>query len=278
MAIGGVVRAGLFQLADDETLLEPGDEAYFLVDSRDLDRARGIFGLEEPEARHVVIAGAGDAGRYVMGALMEKEKRIRVKMIEEDRDKANRAADSIQNIKEGMIYRGSPIDAALLRQAGIAEAEVYIALTGDDETNIMSTVLARREGCSRTICAYNNPAYAALMPTLNIDAYLSQREITISTILRHIRAGGIEELHAVHDGAAEVIEGKVLRTSAFAEKALKDVKLPKGAAVTAIWRNGDFLLPKKELEIKPEDRVLLFTLAGKAPDVEKLFTVDPEYF
>ena len=271
----GIVHENVVSIADDSSQLNPGDEAYFIADRKDVHRILAIFGQEESEARHVLIAGASDTALYVAEELTKRHRHNRVKMIEEDAEKCKHAADIL---KRTVVLNGSPLDAALLREAGIGERETFLALSEDDEENIMSSLLAKKEGAGRTICTYNNMAYRPLMQAMEVDAYLSPREITISSILRYIRMGKIMNLHALHDGDAEVIEAQVLETSAMAGHKIEEVEIPEGSRFLGIWRDEKFLTPEKNLKIQSGDHVFFFALAGKAPALEKLFSVSASFF
>ncbi len=270
-----IVREGrIFIPSGDEQLL-PGDGVYITVDERDINRALGIFGHQEQEARRIIIAGASETSLYVARELRRRHRRFAFKLLEEDRARAAKAAEEL---KSGLVLSGSPLDPALLREAGVSECETFVALTDDDKTNILSAVMARQEGAARSLCLYNNRFYGPIMRRLNIDAQLSPRAITIATILRHIRRGRITTLHSIHDGAAEAIEVEALPSSHLAGQPLHALNIPEGVMVGAIWRNDEFIIPEPETEIRGGDRVVVFALAEHVQEAEHLFQADIAFF
>jgi trk system potassium uptake protein TrkA len=153
-----------------------------------------------------------------------------------------------------------------------------IALTNDDQVNILSGVLAKRLGCKANMALLNNPAYHEFADSLGIDAFVNPRAVTISRILQHVRRGRIRAVHSVQQGAAEVIEAEALETSPLVGQPLRDLDLPEGMRFGAILRGGAVLNPDGSLVIKPKDRVVIFARANVVRQVEQMFRVSLEFF
>ena len=265
--VTGIVRDGDMFVPRDFDVIESDDEIYFATDTRDLKRMLAIFGHQEKEASRVLIAGAGKIGLYVAEHL-ERAQQVKYTFIEADHAHAVNAADRFQ---DSIVLYGNMLDAALMREGGVRETETFVALTGDDEANILSSVVAKQEGCKKTICLYNNASYRNVMRSLNIDAYISPRALTVSTILRHVRRGRIAALHSVHDGAAEAIEIEALAASPLVGRPLGEINLPEGVIFGSVWRGGEFIIPDGHTEIRAGDHVIIFALAGKIQEIEPLF-------
>ncbi|MBI1261754.1 MAG: Trk system potassium transporter TrkA [Rhizobiales bacterium] len=271
----GISRKGkLFVPRSDDQMLV-GDEVYFVADVRDVRRTLGIFGHEEQEARRIVILGAGNIGLYVARQLELNQPGTRVKVIERDHDRAIFAADQL---KRTIVLQGDGLDPDLLEEVGIADTEALVALTNDDQANILACVLGKRDGCSRTMSLINNQTYMPLMRPLGIDAFINPRATTVSNVLQHVRRGRIRGLQSVHDGDAEVIEAEALETSTLVGKPLREVDLPEGILVGSISRDGEIIIPRGDTEILAGDHVVLFARSDQVKKVERMFRVSLEFF
>ncbi len=271
----GVVRDGrLFVPHGDDQLLA-GDDAYFVARDDQVERTLKIFGHEEQRARRVIVAGGGNIGLYVSEKLEELETGPRLKLIENDRTRATIIAEQL---KRTVVLNGSALDEELLREADAGSAETMVALTNDDQINILSCVMANRLGCQRTLCLLNNVGYASILRSLGIDAFVNPRTITVSSVLRHVRRGRIKGVHAVQNGAGEIIDAEALETSPLVGQPLRELDLPPGLRIGAVWRKGEVLIPDGSTTIMAHDRVVIFALAEHVRDVERMFRVSIEFF
>ena len=231
--------------------------------------------VRECQKSGIIIVGAGNIGLHVARELETNHPGTRVKLIENDREKAVQAADKL---KRSIVLHGDGLDPELLQEAGIAETETLVTLTNNDQANILSCVVAKREGCQRTMALINNNTYAPLMRALGIDAFINPRGATVSTVLQHVRRGRIRGLQSVHDGAAEVIEAEALETSTLVGKPLREVNLPDGILVGAVIRDEAVIIPRGGTEIEAGDRVVLFARSDQVKKVEQMFRVSLEFF
>jgi len=257
----------------DQIMLE--DEVYFVSDRKDVERALSIFGHDEKAARRVVIVGGGNIGIYTARELETRQSRVKVKLIERDRARAERAADQLART---LVLHGSGLDQGLLKEAGVQESETIVAVTNDDEVNILTSLIGKKLGCERALTLINNPEYGPLLDSLDIDTFLDPRATTVSTILQHVRRGRIRALHTVKNGAGEVIEAEALETSPLVGKPLRDTRLPDGVLIGAIVRKGQVISPRGETSIQAGDRVVIFAEREAVRKVERLFRVSLEFF
>ena len=157
-------------------------------------------------------------------------------------------------------------------------ADVIVALTNDDQVNVLTSVLAKQLGCERSLCLVNTAGYANIVRSLGIDAQLNPRAVTVSRVLQHVRRGRIRGVHSVQNGEGEVIELESLSTAPVLGKKLRDLGLPDGVRFGAILRNGELIIPDGDTEIEASDRVVVFALASRVRDVEALFRVGLDFF
>ena len=153
-----------------------------------------------------------------------------------------------------------------------------VALTNDDQVNILSSVMAKRLGCEANLALLNNTGYYEFTKTLGIDAHLNPRSVTISKILQHVRRGRIRGVHSVQNGAAEVIEADALETSTLVGSPLRELALPSGVRIGAIYRSNEVIVPNGDTTIKAGDRVIIFATADRVKQVEHMFRVSLEFF
>jgi trk system potassium uptake protein len=275
IVIIGLMRGdqAIVPTSDDQML--PGDEVYFVVDSEQVSRAMAAFGHEETEARRLLIFGGGNIGLFLAQEIEREHNWVRTKIVESDPERAKSIAGKLEKT---MVLKGSVLDPEILEEANAAETETVVAVTNDDETNILSSLLAKRYGCKRAITLVNKGTYETLINSLGIDVTVSPRNITVSTILQHIRRGRIHSVHTLREDFGELIEAEALETSELVGKPLKEINLPSGVMLGAIVRDGKMICPGGSTVVEPKDRVVLFAAAKSIRKVEKMFSVQLEYF
>ena len=275
IVIVGIVRGDTVIAPSGDDQMLPGDEVYFASFSGHVERAMTLFGHEEREARRVVIVGGGNIGVYLAQQLEHEHPDVKAKIIEIDRARAEYVADQLGRT---VVIHGNALDREILDEANVGTAEAIIAVANDDEVNILSSLLAKRDGCKRAMTLVNNPTYPPLVASLGIDVVISPRATTVSTILHHIRRGRILSVHSVAGGAAEVIEAEALETSPLVGKPLRDVDLPAGITVGAVVRGEESIIPRGDTRIEAHDRVVIFAVSDVVKKVEQLFSVRLEFF
>ncbi|WP_169569149.1 Trk system potassium transporter TrkA [Sneathiella limimaris] len=275
IVVVGIYRNEKMLVPTSNDQMFPGDEVYFSADIDHVSRAMPLFGHEEQEARSVVIVGGGNIGLHLAQLIEEEMPNITLKLIEQNRE---RAENIQEHLHKAIVLAGDALDPDLLTEAKVNRAETLVALTNDDEINILSSLLSKSQGCESAITLINNPVFSQLMTNHGIDVVVDPRATTVSEILRHIRRGRIRGLHSFQDGAAEVVEGEALETSKLVGQELRNVRLPKGTIVGAILRDGEVIIPRGSTVIKPNDRVVIFALYNAVRKVEEMFSVSLEFF
>lgn len=275
MRIVGIVRAeGIITPGGDDQMLI-GDEVYFSVETKQVQRAMSAFGHEEKEARRIVVIGGGNIGLFLSKQIIDEIPDVRLKLIELNRDQAERVADQLE---KAVVIFGDSMASEILAEANVQEADAVIAVTNDDQVNILSSLLAKREGAARATTLVNNMTYGPLVRSLGIDAVVNPRAITVSRILQHIRRGRIRGVHSLRDGLAEIIEAETLETSPLSGKTLRAAKLPSGIIVGALVRGEEVIVPRADTVIQTGDRVIVFATRDMVKKVEKMFAVRLDFF
>jgi trk system potassium uptake protein TrkA len=270
-----ILREGKTIVPTAEDVLLIGDEVYFIAEESHLTRALAAFGHEEPEANRVVIVGAGNIGLYLAQEIEGKDTRISLKLVESGKERARHVAALLGRTT---VVQGDVLDSEILDELNLERVDTLITVTNHDEVNVLASLLAKRRGCKRTIALINTLYYQTIVNTLGIDAVVSPRAITVSTILQHLRRGRIRAAHSLRDGAGELLEAEALDTSAIAGKRLEEIKLDRGIIIGAVVRGDEVLMPRGDTVIEAKDRVVLFALPDQVRKLEKLFTVGLEFF
>ena len=273
--VTGIWRSGTLFVPHSNDAMIAGDLAYVVVKRDRVRRTLNIFGHEESAASRIVLVGGGNIGLYVAQAIENRQSQSRVKIVENSRDRAVAIADELDKT---VVLHGSALDQQILLEADIENADLMVALTNDDQVNILSSVMAKRLGCASNLALLNNTGYYEFTKTLGIDAHLNPRSVTISKILQHVRRGRIRSVHSVQNGMAEIIEAEALETSTLVGVPLRELNLPDGVRIGAIYRDGDVVVPDGNTQIKAKDRIIIFATADRVKQVEQMFRVSLEFF
>ncbi len=258
---------------DDELLV--GDEVFFIVDTQHLKRTLAAFGHVEKPARRIVIAGGGNIGFGLTKLILDNQKGVQIKMIE---DSPHRAEYLSENLDHVIVLNGSALDKAILEEGGIANVDTLIAVTNDDESNILCSLLAKQYGCDRVITLVNNDVYSPLVGPLGVDALVSPRSIIVASIMQHVRRGRIRGLYNLRDGFAELLEAEVSENSSIVNSTIEDLNLSHEVVVGAIIRDEKFMMPEADLKILAKDVVIVLAARSQAHHVEKMFSVQVDLF
>jgi trk system potassium uptake protein TrkA len=276
LKVAAILREGDVFIPNDNDQLLVGDEAYLFIDKEHLRRTMSAFGHEEQEARNIIIMGGGNIGLYLTNMLLKKDRDLQLKIIEKSQDRARYLSAVLGD--DVIVLHGDALDTALLDEAGIQNTETLVAVSNDDENNILGSLLAKQNGCQRVITLVNKVNYMPLINPLGIDATVSPRASTVSTIMHHVRRGKIKGVHNLREGIAEVIEAEASDSSYLVNIPLSEVKLPKNVVIGAVVKNDKVIIPDDNTVIKPGNTVILLATQGSAKEVEKLFTVHVDLF
>jgi trk system potassium uptake protein len=266
-----IYRGGKGIIPDGDTVVEEGDEVFFLAARNDARTVlREMRKLDEP-ARKVVIAGGGNIGLDLARTL---EGSCQVKIIERDWQRARRISDELSR---AIVLQGDSADEELLLEENIDSTDVFVAVTNAEEANILSSMLAKRLGARKVMALINKIAYAELVEAGTIDIAISPQQITLGTLLAHVRRGDVVKVHSLRRGAAEAIEAVAhgeARESRVVGRRIEEVQLPRGATISAIVRGDEVLMAHHDTMIEADDHVILFIADRRQIDeVERLFEV-----
>ncbi len=269
-------RQGALFVPHGNDQMLPGDSVYVIADQAQAIRTLGLFGHDEQPAKRVLIGGGGNIGLYLAHKLEERDSRIQLRIIEANRERAETIAE---DLKRTVVLNGSSLDQEILREAGVQQSDVFVALTNDDKVNVLSSLLAKQEGSVQAMCLVSGLSLGPLVASLGIESFIDPRTVTVSSILQHVRRGRIRGVHPIQGGAGEVIEAEALETSPMIGKPLREVELPNGVRLGAVVRGDEkVIIPDGDTVIKPHDRVILAALRDQIKQLQHLFRVSLEYF
>ncbi|ADM10432.1 potassium uptake protein TrkA [Parvularcula bermudensis HTCC2503] len=274
MTVVAVDRGGSLFCASGDDQLQAGDSVYIVCARDNVDRVISILGQEESQARRVIIIGGGNIG-FDVARNLERLGQVKIRLIEREQERASQIADRLSRT---IVLQGDGLDREILREAGVSNAETVVSVTNSDQTNLLASIVAKREGARRANILINEAAYGPLAHSVGIDRVIDPRSITISTILQHVRRGRIKSVYSVFEGQGELIEAVALETSNLVGIPLREAALPRGVVIGAIERAAKILLPDPTTVIQPGDRVILFAMRDTVAAVEKMFRVGIEYF
>ncbi len=270
----GIRRDGELMVPSGNDQIFYGDEVYLMTTSDDEERAYEIFGKENHRVGHIVIIGGGEIS-YGVAKILEEESKVRIKIIERDRMRAEELSDQLSR---SVILNGDGLDPILLKEANISQADTVLAITDDDKVNLLSAARAKAMGADHAISIVNDTTLDDLGTPLGIDTIINPRTITVSSILQHIRHGRIHAVYVVGENEAEVIEAQVLATSPLNGKKIRDIDWPEGSIIGAIRKAGEVVIAKSDTRLDDGDWVTIMALRGEVSNVEKLFQVTLDYF
>lgn len=265
-------RGGRLIILQDKTIIEVGDEVFFLVPPEHALAIMAAFRPLEPPYKRIMIAGGGNIG-YRLAQVLESN--YQIKLIEHSLERARYISQELQRT---VVLLGDASDKELLSNENIEFIDAFFAVTDDDEVNIMSCMQAKRLGARHVMALITRTAYVDLIEGGDIDLVISPQHATIGSILTHIRQSDIVNVHSLRRGAAEAIEVIAhgdASTSRVVGKSLYQIKLPKETKIGAIVRDKRILLPDPQQVIESDDHVILFLADKKNLDaVERLFQVN----
>ncbi len=278
--VAAIFRRNRAIMPEGSTVIEADDEVFFIAARSDIRAVMSELRKLERPYRRLLIAGGGNIGA---GLARKLERSYSVKIIEYSRERSQQLAENLRNT---IVLHGSASDQDLLLQENIEDTDVFLALTNDDEANIMSSMLAKRLGARKVMTLINNPAYVDLVQGGEIDIAISPQLTTIGSLLTHVRRGDMVSVHSLRRGAAEAIEVVAhgdKSNSKVVGKTIDTVDLPQGATIGAIVREGEtgpkVVIAHDDIVIQSGDHVIVFLVDKRyTRDVEKLFQVGFSFF
>ncbi len=256
---------------DDEILSQ--DVVYFVTEQGDLHAVLKILGKRTEPFKRVLLIGGGNLGLKLAKALEALS--IHTKLIEKSPERCRQLAEELDKV---IILHGDGSDQSLLQEENIQDMDVVVTLTGDEETNVLTSLLAKRLGAQKTITRINRFSYFPLVAAIGLDHIVSSRLAAINTILQYVRRGKVLHAMALKSEEAEALEAVAMESSDIVGKPLRKISFPKNALVVTIIRGEDVIIPTGESVILPGDRIIILAKRQEIPNVEKALMVKLEYF
>ncbi len=267
----GVVRDEKFLSLKKNDVMNINDKAYVIINAAQMRETLKAFGHEEKISNKLLIIGGGNIGFNLAKNLENSLEDIRIKIIEKDKERAELIANDLNN---SIVINGNGLDQDILEEANLKEVETVLALTNDDEDNLMVSVLVEKFSQNkRTMALINKPNYSLLQSSLKIDDLIDPRMDTVSTILKHVHKGTIETAYTILNGEYEVIEADIIETSELINKELKNANLPDGIRIGAILRKDKVLIPRSNSKFEKDDTVVFLSRRDQIPLVENIFRI-----
>jgi len=273
----GVIREGKFVVLKKNDIMLKEDKAYVIINASQMKDTLSAFGHNEKISNKILIIGGGNIGFNLAKNLEESFDSIRVKIIEKNKERAELIASELNDT---IVINGDALDEEVLLEANIDEVQTVLALTNDDEDNLMVSVLVEKLAKDnselsdkRTMALINKPNYSLLQSSLKIDDFIDPRLNTVSSILKHIHKGTIENAYSILNGEYEIIEAEIIETSELISKELKNSNLPDEIRIGAILRGENVIIPRSNFVFKKEDIVVLLAKKDFLQVVENMFRI-----
>ncbi|MFZ3072780.1 MAG: Trk system potassium transporter TrkA [Thermodesulfobacteriota bacterium] len=276
---GNIIIVAIYRGSDTiipqgSTVLQTGDLVFAMTLKDEAAKLPKLFGArKEKTVNKCLIIGGGDVGFY-LAKPMEKLG-YQIKIIEKNE---TRCAYLAEHLDKAIVIAGDGTNQELLNEENVRDTDTVIAVTNDEEANILTSLLAKRLGAKRCIALIDKPEYLSMVSTIGIDVAVSPRLASVSDILQFVRQGNILSVKALMEERIEAIETVAMETSDITGMPLKNIKLPAGAIVGAVVKDERVILPDGDTVINPSDKVVIFALRKAIPKIEKMLIVKPEFF
>ena len=267
----GVIRKENFIILKKNDVMKENDKAYVIINASQMELTLSAFGHEEKISNKILIIGGGNIGFNLAKNIEQSFDSARIKIIEKNKERAEYIANELNN---SIVINGDGLDEDVLSEANLEEVETVLALTNDDENNLMVSVLVEKfSKDKRTMALINKPNYSLLQSSLKIDDLIDPRMNTVSSILKHVHKGTIETAYSILNGDYEVIEAEIIETSELINKELRNSNLPDEIRIGAILRKEDIIIPRSSFIFQKKDVVVFLAKKDQLPVVENMFRI-----
>ncbi len=267
----GVIRNEKFIILKKNDVVKENDKVYVIINSAQMELTLSAFGHNEKISNKILIIGGGNIGFNLAKNIEDSFDSARIKIIEKDKDRAEYIANQLTN---SIIINGNGLDEDVLSEANLEEIETVLALTNDDEDNLMVSVLVEKfSKDKRTMALINKSNYSLLQSSLKINDLIDPRMNTVSSILKHVHKGTIETAYSILNGEYEVIEAEIIETSELINKELKNANLPEEIKMGAILRDNKIIIPRSNFIFQKKDIVVFLAKRDQLPIVENMFRI-----
>ncbi len=273
----GIIRDDKFLIPKKEDNIRKNDKVYVIINASQTSETLEAFGHTEKVSKKILIVGGGNIGFNLAKNIEETLDAVRVKIVENDKERAEFLASELNNT---IVINGNGLDEEVLAEANLEEAETVLALTNDDEDNLMVSVLVEKFAKDekeiedkRTMALVNKPNYSLLQDSLKIDDLIDPRMNTVSSILKHVHKGTIETAYTIMNGEYEVIEAEIIETSELINKELKNSNLPDEVRIGAVLRGDKIIIPRSDFVFLKDDKVVFLAKKDSISVVENIFRI-----
>ena len=273
--IVGISRDDKFFIPKKTDSVSKNDKIYVIINSSQMQETLEAFGHNEKISKKILIIGGGNIGFNLAKNIEETLDTVRVKIVEKSKERAEFLATQLNDT---IVINGNALDEEVLAEANLEESETVLALTNDDEDNLMVSVLVekfakdkKKIDDKRTMALINKPNYSLLQSSLKIDDLIDPRMNTVSSILKHVHKGTIENAYTISNGEYEVIEAEIIETSELLSKELKNLNLPDEIRVGAVLRDKKVIIPGSSFTFKKDDKVVFIAKKDSITFVENIF-------
>ncbi len=267
----GVVRDEKFIFLKKNDVMKKNDKAYVSINASQIKETLEAFGHNDPISKKILLIGGGNIGYNLAKYIESSPSDTRLKIIEKNKDRAEFLASELSNT---IVINGNGLDEEVLKEANLDETETVIALTNDDEDNLMVGVLVEKFSQNkRTMVLTTKPNYSLLQSSLNIDDLIDPRMNTVSSILKHVHKGTIESAYSILNGEYEVIEAEIIETSDLINKELKSAELPDEIKIGAVLRGKEVIIPRSSYIFKKNDILVFIAKKDQIPLIENIFRI-----
>jgi len=273
LLVGAIVRGHRIVIPSGRDTIQPHDLVYFVMKKNELAATLAQFQMVTKPMKNIIIVGAGETGMALATVL--EGRRLNVKLIDHDGERCKKAASLLNRV---IVIRGDGADRDLLLEENAGEMDLIIAVTGDEESNVLISLLAKDLGARRTITRVSKLSYMSVVSAVGLDTVINPRMAAVRAILQYIRRGRILSVAPLREEQAEAIEAEALETSDIVNTPLAKVNFPPGVILGAIIRGEEIIIPKGGTIVLPHDRIIIFAHQQVLPKLEELLTVKLEYF
>ena len=270
-----IIRSEKFFIPKKSDSLKKDDKIYVIINSSQMAETLEAFGHEEKISKKILIIGGGNIGFNLAKNIEETLDTVRVKIVEKNKDRAEYLANELNDT---IVINGNGLDEEVLTEANLDEAETVLALTNDDEDNLMVSVLVEKFAKDqkkieekRTMALINKPNYSLLQSSLKIDDLIDPRMNTVSSILKHVHKGTIENAYTISNAEYEVIEAEIIETSELINKELKNSNLPDEIRIGAVLREKKVIIPRSDFVFQKDDQIVFLVKKDFISVVENIF-------
>ncbi|MEI8320517.1 MAG: Trk system potassium transporter TrkA [Alphaproteobacteria bacterium] len=263
-----IIRHDHFIIPQAKDYLQANDMVYILIEKVKLQKFLSVFAINSEPIQRLVVAGGGNVGFYLAQGIQQSMPNVDLKIIESNKDRAQLLAQSLES---AVVLHGSAVDINVLKEANVAQSDMFVAITNDDATNILSSLLAKNFGCLRVSTLVSNIMYPKFLPSLGIDSILNPSFVTISKVLNHVRRGLIQSVHVLQGGSGEIFEATVAHGSEVIGSPISVLEHDKQSMVAGLIRDHVFSMPHSADIIEEGDQLILVLASKFIPKIEAMF-------